>query len=156
MLVQFAELQRIRFLHKKQSIVMVGGCYDLLHVGHVAYLERCRELGDILVVATSSDERIQERKGASRPIIPEANRAQMLSALACVDYALVAPRVRTAPTVPTVMVIEELRPQIFATSDVRFHEYETTLAAAGTKVIYMPEIRLTSTTEIIERIRNRS
>ncbi|MFH1076509.1 MAG: D-glycero-beta-D-manno-heptose 1-phosphate adenylyltransferase [Pseudomonadota bacterium] len=73
---------------KKQSlqVVFTNGCFDLLHVGHVRYLREARQQGDILVVGLNSDRSIQEIKGAKRPIIAEAERAEVLAALVCVDF----------------------------------------------------------------------
>lgn len=153
MLITFSDLPEIRSRHNDQTIVLVGGCYDLLHVGHVAFLERCQLLGDILVVAVSSDLRIKERKGNNRPIIPEAERAVMTSSLRCVDYGLVAPDPDPNQPAPSVRMVQTLRPHIFATSDTRYHAYASDAAAYGTIVVHVEEIRLTSTTDIIERVR---
>jgi len=151
MLVTFEKLSSVRNNHPTKRIVLVGGCYDLLHIGHVQFLEKCRSLGDILVVAVSSDMRIQERKGTTRPIIPASERVEMLSALRCVDYATVAPD-SILGEVPTVMIIQALRPHIFATTDNRMGEYQASLLAMGTETVPVSEVRLTSTTIIIEKV----
>lgn len=75
--------------HKRaagRTIVFTNGCFDLLHVGHVRYLEEAKALGDILVVAINSDRSASTLKGPSRPINPEQHRAEVIAALACVDY----------------------------------------------------------------------
>ncbi len=72
-----------------ESIVFTNGCFDLLHVGHVKYLEEAAALGDVLVVAVNSDESMRQFKGPSRPIIRQADRAAMLAALSYVDYVVV-------------------------------------------------------------------
>ena len=72
-----------------QRVVLTNGCFDLLHVGHVSYLEQARRLGDRLIVAINSDASVRKLKGASRPVISQADRAAMLAALAVVDYVLV-------------------------------------------------------------------
>ena len=69
-----------------RSIVFTNGCFDVLHVGHVRYLEEAKSLGDILVVAVNSDRSASTLKGPSRPINAELDRAEMIAALACVDY----------------------------------------------------------------------
>jgi len=73
-----------------KKIVLAGGSFDLLHVGHVRFLQRCKELGDDLVVALMSDANIRERKGHSRPIMSEQDRAEILSHLGSVDYVFVS------------------------------------------------------------------
>lgn len=152
MVIRFSDLGKVRLCHAHSAIVLVGGCYDLLHVGHIAFLEQCHTLGDVLVVVVSSDIRVRERKGANRPIISEADRVTMLAALSVVDYALVAPNPTPAQNVPTVRVIHALKPDTFVTSDERFHEYSESLKRIGTQVKYVPRLPLTSTTDIIKRI----
>ena len=66
-------------------VVFTNGVFDLLHPGHVRYLEAARALGDALIVAINSDRSVRANKGADRPIVPEADRAEVLLALACVD-----------------------------------------------------------------------
>jgi D-beta-D-heptose 7-phosphate kinase/D-beta-D-heptose 1-phosphate adenosyltransferase len=73
-----------------KRIVFTNGCFDLMHVGHIRYLQAARELGDVLVVGVNSDASVRSlNKGPGRPIIPEAQRAEVLAALACVDYVVV-------------------------------------------------------------------
>src|SRR5215471_11529078 len=68
-----------------QTIVFTNGVFDLLHPGHVRYLRHARSLGDALIVGVNSDRSVRTNKGPSRPITPEAERAELLAALACVD-----------------------------------------------------------------------
>lgn len=152
MVITFDDLMSLKQKHQNQTVVLAGGCYDLLHVGHVNFLERCRALGDVLVVAVSSDLRIKERKGEKRPIIPEAERAMMVSALSSVDYGLVAPNPVVDNEPPSVQMIQTLRPAIFATSDPRYHEYANDAKQYGTTVVHVADVRLNSTTDIIARI----
>lgn len=71
-----------------EKIVMTNGCFDILHVGHVTYLQEARKLGDRLIVAVNTDESVRKLKGATRPVNTMANRMQMLAALACVDWVV--------------------------------------------------------------------
>jgi rfaE bifunctional protein nucleotidyltransferase chain/domain/rfaE bifunctional protein kinase chain/domain len=89
-------------------IVMAGGCFDLLHAGHVAYLEAARSLGDCLVVALNSDASVRALKGPDRPVVPQEDRVRMLEALTCVDAVVVFDE----PT-PTEM-LRALRPDVYA------------------------------------------
>lgn len=75
--------ERLRRDGKK--VVFTNGVFDLLHPGHVRYLQHARALGDVLIVGVNSDRSVRANKGPSRPITPEAERAELLSALACVD-----------------------------------------------------------------------
>src|ERR671928_2143708 len=70
-------------------IVFANGCFDLLHVGHVRYLEAARGLGDLLVVGVNGDEQVRRLKGEGRPFIPERERAETVAALRAVDYVII-------------------------------------------------------------------
>lgn len=70
-------------------IVLTNGCFDILHIGHIRYLQAARALGDLLIVAVNSDSSVQLLgKGPGRPIVPETQRIEVLSALSCVDYVV--------------------------------------------------------------------
>ncbi len=74
---------------ERRRIVFTNGCFDLIHVGHTRYLQAARDLGDVLVVGVNTDASIRGlNKGTGRPIVPESQRAEVLAALACVDYVI--------------------------------------------------------------------
>lgn len=83
-----AELAAELAEHHRQGrrVVFTNGCFDLLHPGHVDLLERCRRMGDVLVVAINSDAGVSALKGPGRPLVPQAERAELLAALQAVDY----------------------------------------------------------------------
>ena len=72
----------------KEKVVMVSGCFDLLHAGHVKYLQKARNLGDLLVLGLNSDASVRRLKGENRPLIGEEERAHILAALDCIDYVV--------------------------------------------------------------------
>jgi rfaE bifunctional protein nucleotidyltransferase chain/domain len=72
-----------------KSVVWSNGCFDLLHVGHIRGLQEARSLGDVLVVGVNSDASVRKLKGPGRPIVPEAERAEVLAALECVEYVVI-------------------------------------------------------------------
>jgi rfaE bifunctional protein nucleotidyltransferase chain/domain len=74
---------------KGLSVVFTNGCFDILHVGHIRYLQDARALGDRLIVAVNSDESVRKLKGEARPIIRENDRVELLAALECVDYVTI-------------------------------------------------------------------
>jgi rfaE bifunctional protein nucleotidyltransferase chain/domain len=78
-----------RFRAEGRRIVLANGCFDLLHVGHVRYLAAARALGDVLIVGLNSDASVRRVKGPGRPLIPAAERAEMLAALTAVDHVVV-------------------------------------------------------------------
>jgi len=91
-----------------KKIVATNGCFDLLHVGHVRYLQAARALGDLLVVGLNGDRSVHELKGAGRPITTQSDRAEILAALACVELVTIFPEIRAtkflAAVRPTVYV----------------------------------------------------
>lgn len=84
--------EKLRAAGKK--LVATNGCFDLLHVGHVRYLQGARQLGDALVVGINGDRSVRELKGPGRPLNRESDRAEVVAALACVDYVTIFPEVR--------------------------------------------------------------
>jgi rfaE bifunctional protein nucleotidyltransferase chain/domain len=72
-----------------KKLVFTNGCFDLLHIGHVRYLQQAKSLGDLLIVAVNSDQSVKKLKGPTRPIQSEQDRAEILAALACVDFTII-------------------------------------------------------------------
>lgn len=85
---ELAEQVRLR-QSRGETGVLTNGCFDLLHVGHLRSLQAARKRGDFLIVGLNSDASVQALKGPSRPIVPQADRAELLDGLACVDYVTV-------------------------------------------------------------------
>src|SRR6195256_4047981 len=77
-----------------KKLVVTNGCFDLLHVGHVRYLQAARALGDFLAVGLNGDPSVRELKGRGRPITTESDRAELIAALQCVDLVTVFPQLR--------------------------------------------------------------
>ena len=132
-----------------ETVVFTNGVFDLLHVGHARYLAEARALGDALIVAVNADESVRGFKGDLRPIVPLAERMEMLAALACVDY--VTPFGTRTP----VPIIEALRPAVYAKGgDYR----EEDLPEAAVVRAYGGDVRLLSlvagrsTSDIIARV----
>ncbi len=91
---------------KGKVVVTTNGCFDVLHLGHLRYLQAARQLGDLLVVAINSDSSVRELKGVNRPLIPEVERAEMLAGLECVDYVVIFPELTP------VCLLADLKPNI--------------------------------------------
>ena len=82
--------EKVDSLHKAgKRVVFTNGCFDLLHIGHVRYLQEARKQGDCLVVAVNSDSSVQQIKEPGRPVMPEGQRAEVVAALGCVDWVTV-------------------------------------------------------------------
>jgi len=142
------ERQRLRVSGKQ--LVFTNGVFDLLHVGHVRYLQQARELGDALIVAVNSDASVRQLKGDTRPLMNENDRAEILAALAAVDYVTIfndiSPRLLIAELLPDVLVKggDYSPDQIHGREEVE---------AAGGAVVSLPFVEGVSTSKLIERVR---
>jgi len=133
-----------------QTIVFTNGVFDLLHPGHVRYLQRARQLGDALVVGLNGDRSVGRNKGPERPITPEHERAEILSALACVDAVVIfdedTPHDLIAAIQPDVLV----KGADWAADAIVGRDI---VEARGGRVVRVPIEAGHSTTTIVERIR---
>ena len=153
--VDLESLLPLRDAHRRAGRTVVGtnGCFDLLHAGHVRSLRAAAALGDVLVVGLNSDESVRRLKGPSRPILPEADRAELLAALECVDHVLVF-----SDATPTA-VLERLRPDVhckgadYAPPHGKPIPERAVVEAYGGRVAFLPLIAGISTTELIRRLR---
>ena len=100
--------ERERWQAERRRVVLANGAFDMLHVGHVRYLAAARALGDVLVVAVNSDASVRRAKGPGRPVVPEAERLELLSHLWMVDRLLLFDTDTVAP------VLRRLRPEVHA------------------------------------------
>jgi rfaE bifunctional protein nucleotidyltransferase chain/domain len=143
---------RTRMRELGQKVVFTNGCFDILHVGHVRYLNAARTLGDALVVGINSDRSVREIKGESRPVIPEAERAEVLAALACVDAVCIF----DDPTPK--QVIDAIVPDVLvkgADWGIEHIVGRDTVEKAGGVVLNVPLVEGSSTTDIIHRVVDR-
>ena len=134
-----------------KKIVATNGCFDLLHVGHVRYLQAARALGDLLVVGLNGDGSIHEQKGAGRPITTQSDRAEILAALACVDMVTIFPEIRATKFLAAV------RPAVYVkggdyTSETLDEEERATLKEIEAAIRLIPFETGYSTSELIAQI----
>jgi rfaE bifunctional protein nucleotidyltransferase chain/domain len=143
-----SERAHLRAASKK--LVFTNGVFDILHVGHVRYLEAARALGDALVVAINSDRTVRELKGDGRPLMKEDERAEILAALRAVSYVTIfddiSPRTLIAVLLPDVLV----KGGDYALDEIHGREE---VEASGGRVISLPFIEGVSSSGIIERIK---
>lgn len=148
------ELQKIVETLKNEGkrIVFTNGCFDLLHVGHIRYLEKAKTLGDILIVGVNSDRSVRLLKGPERPILPEEERTEILSALECIDYITLFDE--TTP----LELIARIQPHVL----VKGGDWtkETTVGkeiveASGGEVVILPFVEGHSTSNLIRTILTR-
>ena len=129
----------------KKKIVFTNGCFDLLHLGHVTLLQKARALGDMLVLGLNSDSSLAKLKGPKRPLVDEKSRAQVLSALECVDYVVIF-----SEDTPSEL-LSFLRPHIL----VKGGDYKISEIAGREfvqKVVRVPLVKDRSTSNLIEKI----
>jgi rfaE bifunctional protein nucleotidyltransferase chain/domain len=153
-LVAWDELLAVRARARAagQVVVWTNGCFDLVHVGHIRLLQAARSLGDLLVVGLNSDASVRRLKGPERPLIPAAERAEMLCALACVDHVIIF-----AETTPAA-ALARLRPDVhckgadYAPGGQPLPE-RAIVEAYGGRVEFVPLVPAASTTQLVGRIR---
>lgn len=141
----------VRLKKEGKKIVTTNGCYDILHVGHLRALEASKALGDVLIVGINSDSSVKEYKSPLRPVVSEAERAEMLAGLACVDFVTIFSEKNP------IHFLEIVQPSVHTKSSDRDAEKlpETpTVRKYGGDVIMVPLIPGHSTTKLIERIRD--
>jgi rfaE bifunctional protein nucleotidyltransferase chain/domain len=142
-----ATVERLKREGKK--VVFTNGCFDILHAGHTRYLREARKMGDALILALNSDSSVRSIKGPMRPIVPEAERAEVVAALDSVDYVTVFDELTPLE------LIEYLRPDVivkggdWAEKDIVGAE---TVRKWGGRVAIMPMIEGASTTNIIDKV----
>jgi len=141
---------------REKSIVLTGGCFDMLHRGHLYLLKKAKNLGDILVVNIVNDKRVKKYKGEKRPINNEFHRAQIISALEMVDYSTIHPSVDLGPTIELAIMI---KPDIIVQGEKKWKEenkeHIRELLRYNVKLETIKRSRFKiSTTSLIERILN--
>jgi len=150
-ILRLADLKkRLRRLRGK-SVVFTNGCFDILHYGHVKYLEAARKKGDVLVVGLNSDASVRRLKGKGRPVTPQRERGLILAALACVDYVTVFNE--DTP----LRLIKAVRPDVL----VKGTDWKRSqivgapfVTSAGGRVLTIPLVKGRSTTGLLKRLKN--
>ena len=145
----FAEQARVA----GKRVVFTNGVFDLLHPGHLRYLQQARSLGDVLIIAINTDASVRANKGPSRPITPEAERAEILAALECVDA------VTFFGDDTPYAIIAAIQPDVLVKGADWAHDAivgRDIVEARGGRVVRMPVEQGYSTSSILERIRQTS
>ena len=135
-----------------KKLVATNGCFDLLHVGHVRYLQAARRLGDVLVVGLNGDRSVRELKGNGRPVNNEGDRAETLAALGCIDFVTIFPETRAT------RFILAAQPAIYAkggdyTSETLNADERTALQMVGAEIRIIPFEKGYSTSLLLEKLR---
>ena len=145
------ETWRARLRASARRLVVTNGCFDLLHVGHVAYLEGAHTHGDLLLVGVNGDESVRALKGAGRPINTAPDRARILAALQCVGAVCVFPEVRATN------FLRLAQPDVYVkggdyTLDKLDPDERATVERAGGKIVLIPMVPGKSTTALLRQV----
>lgn len=149
------EAEEISKQLKKQGkkIVLVGGCFDILHVGHTRFLEKAKKQGDCLFVFLESDESVRNLKGDKRPVNPQKDRAQILSSLSSVDYVIILTRI--LKNFEYDELVESIKPNIIAATkddENQDHKKRQAKKIDARLIFVINQIKDKSTSKIIESL----
>jgi len=114
-IVNLQELKTVFPRENKGKIVLTGGCFDILHIGHVRFLSEAKRMGDYLVVLLESDKRVKKLKGKNRPVFIQKERAEMLSALESVDLIVLLPTIQNDSDY--LNLVMKIKPDIIAVTE---------------------------------------
>ena len=143
--------KRINYKTSGHKVVFTNGCFDILHAGHVRYLNAAKALGDVLIVGLNSDESVRRLKGEGRPVNPAADRAEVLAGLRAVDHVVVFGEATAEE------LVHQLKPDIYVKGG--DHSLETLpeakiVGSYGGKTVLIPMVEGRSTTNVIRRLQN--
>ena len=132
----------------EKNVVLVGGCFDFIHFGHISFLSQAKAFGNYLIVALESDENVHHTKGDSRPIHTQAQRKQMLEALSVVDEVIALPPMNTDAQYAN--LVSKIHPQIIATTegDPIIEKKQQQTEAIGARLVVIPKIHTPSTSQL--------
>ncbi|MGB9706707.1 MAG: adenylyltransferase/cytidyltransferase family protein [Microgenomates group bacterium] len=150
-IVQVEDLPVLRKRFENKTIVLGTGCFDIIHPGHIYFLEKASKQGDILIVGINSDRSIKVMKGQYRPIFNENQRSQLIAAFRCVDYVFVYDDVTAKD------YILSLKPDVFAIGEESLDAYPDEQEAAkqiGARLYVIARMPFPSTSSVITKIQN--
>jgi rfaE bifunctional protein nucleotidyltransferase chain/domain len=145
---KLGEIRERAKLHGKR-VVFTNGCFDILHRGHVEYLRKAKSLGDILVIGLNTDKSVRAIKGKGRPIVPEEDRALLLSELRSVDYICLCDEETPALLIDFVVPDVLVKGGDYAIDEIVGKDI---VEASGGEVVIIPEIKGKSTSSIVDLI----
>lgn len=135
-----------------KTVVWTNGCFDLLHLGHVRNLEAARSLGGVLVVGVNSDASVRQLKGSGRPIVPQAERAQVIAALACVDYVVVFDELTPEAALARLQPDVHCKGADYAPPGGKPIPEARIVAGYGGRIEFLPLVPGLSTTDLVRRV----
>jgi rfaE bifunctional protein nucleotidyltransferase chain/domain len=154
-LISILNLKKLvkRLKKENKKIVFTNGCFDIIHLGHLRYLKKAKDLGDVLIVGLNSDSSVKKIKGAERPFFSERNRAEFLSYLPFVDFIVIFKEKTPEKLIKEISPHFQVKGGDYKLKDIKEKEVVEKL---GGKVILLPLEKGYSTTNIIKKILNLS
>ena len=149
----FSEIRKIAgaLKRKGKKIVFTNGCFDILHYGHIKYLERCKKLGNILIIGLNSDSSVKKIKGKKRPLTGQKERAAILSALEFVDYVTIFNEATPEKLIKTIAPDVLAKGGDWRVNDIVGGDF---VKISGGKVVAIPFVKGYSTTRLLKHIKN--
>jgi rfaE bifunctional protein nucleotidyltransferase chain/domain len=151
-IVNLQELETFLPRENKGRVVLAGGCFDILHIGHVRFLSEAKKMGDCLIVLLENDKKVKKLKGENRPIFTQEIRAEVLSALICVDLVVVLPMMKNDSDY--LNLVTKIRPDIIAVTenDLRIEKKKLQAEIAGAELRVIPFVKTLSTSALAKII----
>jgi FAD synthetase len=148
-IINLQELRKFLPIESRETIVLIGGCFDILHIGHVRFLSEAKKMGDCLVVLLESDEKVKKLKGENRPVFIQKERAEMLSALESVDLVVLLPIMENDSDY--LNLVMEIKPEIIAVTenDPLIKKKEAHAKKAGGELKVISFVRTLSTSKLV-------
>lgn len=133
---------------ENKKVVLVGGCFDLLHYGHISFLKQAKQLGDYLVVALESDENVKRKKGEARPIHSQSQRKEMLEALSFVDEVIPLPPIRGYNEY--LEMVSKVHPAVIAVTegDPKLPQKQLQADKVAARLMIIPKVHTPSTSQL--------
>lgn len=137
---------------QSKIIVLVGGCFDILHIGHISFLREAKKRGDVLIILLESDEKVKQLKGKNRPYFTQKQRAQMLSELISIDFIINLLPIITDDEYRK--IIQKIQPDIIAVTenDPQLYKKKTHAEKINARLVTIPQIKMFSTTRVASRL----
>ncbi len=150
-MASIANLQELETFLRKENrgrVVLVGGCFDILHIGHVSFLSEAKKMGDCLVILIENDEKVKKLKGENRPIFTQEIRAEMLSALNCVDLVVLLPMMENDSDY--LNLVTKIKPDVIAVTenDPRIEKKKLQAEIVGGELKVIPFVKTVSTSAL--------